>query len=268
MFRQVLAVIIVCLFTFSCGNSTDVAKVNGKKISKEQFEAFLKFKRISAKDGKKRDKHLSRYLEREALTDMIEKEEALDQTSMMVELAEFKKEMFISRYFEQYLKEKVSEQAVRNYYNTNAKNYENKKVQVAHILIRTNRKMSEPERKAKLTTAMEAYSMIISGKEFAEIAAKYSEDKVSSKKGGDLGWVKEGGISTEFSAKAFELKKDEVSKPFETPFGFHVIKVIEEPKIIIKPFKSVAGNIRYQLRSETKRAEMERLMGKAKIKKY
>ncbi len=268
MIKEILTVLLLSVFLVACGNSTDVAKVNGKKISSEQFEAFLKFKRLSAKDEKKRDKHLSHYLEREALTGVIEKEGVIDKTAMLVELAEFKKEMFISRYFEKFLKDTVSDKAVQNYYNTNAKNYENKKVHVAHILIRTNSKMSEPERKAKMTTAMEAYSKIMSGDTFAGIAEKYSEDKVSSKKGGDLGWVKEGSISPKFSAKALELKQDEVSQPFETVFGYHVLKVIEEPKIIMKPFKSVAGNIRYQLRNEAKKAEMERLMAKAEIKKY
>jgi peptidyl-prolyl cis-trans isomerase C len=90
-------------------------------------------------------------------------------------------------YFEKYLNEQVTDQAVRNYYNTKASEYEQKKAHVAHILIRLNSKMSEEERKVKLTTAQEAYSKIRAGEDFAEIAAQYSEDKISAKKGGDLG---------------------------------------------------------------------------------
>ncbi len=267
MNKTILAVMLLSIVLVACGSSTDVATVNGKKITKEQYDAYLKFKRIAPSDDKKGERHLSHYLEREALTDIIEKEEYLGQESMKAELAEFKKEMYISRYFDKFLKDKVTEQAVKNYYTSHAKDYEKKKVHVAHILIRANSKMSKPERQAKLTTAMEAYSKIVTGEDFGKIAGLYSEDKVSSKKGGDLGWLKQGSISPTFSEKAFELKQGDVSKPLETPFGFHVIKVIEEPKSIKRPFEAVAGNIRYQLRNEVKKAEMDRLMGKAKIKR-
>ena len=184
-----------------------------------------------------------------------------------VELNEFRKEMLISRYFEKLLKEKVSDQAVQNYYNTHAGDYEEQKVHAAHILVRLNKKMSEPERKAKLTTAQEAYSQIRSGKDFAEVAKDFSEDKVSAKKGGDLGWLKKGSVSPQFSKTLFELDTGDISEPFETPFGFHVVKKIEGPTVVKNPFSSVAGDIRYMLRNKAKRAEMERLMGEVKVKK-
>ena len=198
---------------------------------------------------------------------MITGEELLDNELVQAELNEFRKEMLISRYFEKFLKEKVTDQAVRNYYNTHAGDYEERKAHTAHILIRTNRKMKEPERKAKLTTAQEAYSQIRSGKDFGEIAKEYSEDKVSAKKGGDLGWLKEGSIDPRFSKTVFELEPGAVSKPFETPFGFHIVRLIEGPKVVKRPFDAVAGDIRYQLRNKAKKAELERLMAKAKIEK-
>jgi peptidyl-prolyl cis-trans isomerase C len=127
--------------------------------------------------------------------------------------------------------------------------------------------MSETERKAKLTAAQEAYSQILAGKNFAEIARDYSEDKISAKKGGDLGWLKEGSIDSKFSEVLFGLKPAEVSEPFETPFGFHMVKLIDGPRIVRKPFDAVAGDIRYQLRNKAKKAELERLLSTVKIEK-
>lgn len=128
--------------------------------------------------------------------------------------------------------------------------------------------MGEPERQAKLTTAQDAYSQIKSGKDFAEIAKNYSEDKISAEKGGDLGWMKEGSIDKRFSKTIFEdLKEGELSEPFETPFGFHVVKVLEAPQVVKKPFDAVSGDIRYQLRSQAKKAELERLKAEIKIEK-
>jgi len=270
--KNYITVLIIIVFMMSgCSKDKDtsekLAEVNGQEITQAEFDAFLKFKRIKTDNESKQKKLLDQYLEREALAGVIETENHLDNMLMKAELNEFRKEMLISRYFEQFLNESVSDQAVQNYYNTHAAEYEMKKAHAAHILIRTNSKMSEVERKAVLTTAHEAYSKIRSGEDFASIAKDYSDDKVSSKKGGDLGWMKKGSVSPKFSETIFSLKKDDVSEPFETPFGYHIVKVLDEPKTIKQPFSAVEGKIRHMLRSQTKDAEMERLLGKIEIKK-
>lgn len=267
--KRILAVMAGFFLITACGGSSnDFAKVNGEKISQEQFNAYLKFKRIPEKDKERVSQMADEYLEREALASVIESEESLDTPVIKAELNELKKEMLISRYFEKYLSEAVTEQAVKNYYATHAEEYEQKKAHVAHILIRTNKSMDETERQAKLTTAQEAYSKIRTGTDFAAVAREYSEDKVSARKGGDLGWLKEGSISPIFSKKVFEMQEGDVAEPFETPFGYHVVKLVEAPKVIKQPFKSVEGNIRYQLRNEAKKAEIDRLMAKTEVKRY
>lgn len=248
-------------------NPNSIATVNGKEISSQQFEAFLKFKRVPESDEIRKTRLLKQYLEREALAAVIEKQGLLDNALMQAELNEFKKEMFISRYFEKYLAEQVTEQAVTNYYNTKASEYEQKKAHVSHILIRLNKNMSELERQAKLTTIQEAYSKIRSGEDFGEIAMTYSEDRISAKKGGDLGWIKEGSIDKRFSKTVFTMEVGAVSEPFETPFGYHIVTLTEAPQIIKQPLKAVAGDIRYQLRNLAKKAEMERLLAETKIEK-
>ena len=177
----ILITVIAFVFT-ACGQkdkSPELASVNGKSITQAEFDAFLKFKRIPAHDEKRKEKLLDQYLEREALASVIEDEPVLDKALIQAELNEFKKEMLISRYFEIYLKDKVSAQAVQNYYNTHAADYEERRAHAAHLLIRTNKAMSETERKVKLTAAQEAYSKIRAGQNFGEIAKDYSEDKVS-----------------------------------------------------------------------------------------
>ncbi|CAB1055662.1 hypothetical protein D1BOALGB6SA_395 [Olavius sp. associated proteobacterium Delta 1] len=255
---------------FGCGDDDTAPKlavVNEKPVTEAEFEAYLKFKRAPQQDQKRRQMLLDQYLEREALAAAIEKAQLLDRELIAAELNEFRKEMLISRYFEKFLKDKVTDQAVQNYYNTHAADYEQRMARAAHILVRTNKKMSETERKVKLTTAQEAFSQIRAGKDFAEIAADYSEDRISAKKGGDLGWLKEGSIDPRFSKILFELEPGTLSEPFETPFGFHVVKLIEGPKVVKRPLSAVAGDIRYQLRAKTKKAELERLTADVKIEK-
>jgi peptidyl-prolyl cis-trans isomerase C len=267
---KILLTLLVLLLIFSCGSKEDpntIASVNDMNITRQQFDAYLKFKRIPADDQAQREKLLNLYLEREALAAVIEAEELLDKELIMAELNEFRKEMLISRYMEKYLKEQVTDQAVKNYYDTHAADYEDRKAHAAHILIRTNSKMSDTERKAKLTAAQEASSKIRAGEDFSTVAEDYSEDRISAKKGGDLGWIKEGSIDPKFSETLFSLKPGDVSEPVETKFGYHVIKLIEGPAIVKRPLDAVSGDIRYQLRAKAKNAELERLLSEVKIEK-
>lgn len=269
MMRRLLPGLIVSLFIFTagCENKDEIASVNGRGISQQEFDAYLQHKRIAVRDDAHKDKLLDQYLRREALADVVEDMESQDRDLIKAELNELRKEVLISRYFEHYLHENVSDQVVSNYYNNNVAEYEERKAHIAHILVRTNNSMDEVQRKSKLTTAQEAHSKIRGGMDFAEAAERYSEDAVSAKKGGDLGWIKEGTIDKAFSDKAFGLKVGEVSEPFESAFGFHLVTVIEEPKTVRRPLDSVAGQIRHQLRTQYKDAEMERLVGKMKIEK-
>ncbi len=248
----------------ACSND-DIATVNGKGISKTEFDAYLKFKRMPVKDNNRRATILEKYVEREAMASMIEKTTVLDSALIKAEQEEFRKEMLIGRYFEQFLRDKVSEQAVQNYYTSHEKDYEQSKAHVAHILFRTNVKMGDAEKKAKLTTAQEAYSKLQTGSDFAEVAKAYSEDKVSGKKGGDLGWLKQGAIDSKFSEKAFALEKGKITAPFETVFGYHIVKLLDGPAVVKRAFETVKGDIRYQLRNQAKDAELKRMMTESKI---
>ncbi|MFC1749396.1 peptidylprolyl isomerase [Pseudomonadota bacterium] len=260
--------IIVCSVLAGCDSPVErVATVNGQPIAKEAFDAYMKHKRIAARDEQQRNSVLDKYLEREALAGVIESQGSLDKALTEAELNEFRKEMLISRYFEQYLRDNVTDDAVRNYYTSHIEQYQERKVNVAHVLVRTTRNMGDVERQAKATTAQEAYSKLSAGESFESVVEAYSEDTVSAKKGGDLGWLKEGSIHAKFSDAAFSLKAGKISEPVETPFGFHIIKLSEGPQVIKKPFESVSGNIRYQLRNEVKEAELKRLLAEVKIEK-
>ena len=268
--REII-IVLFSLMLLSCNvfeKDNVIANINGRDITIEEFDAYLDFKRIKVRDEKHRQALLDEYLGREALSVVIE--QGLDEKSRLAsqaELADFKRQMNISRYFQNYLKDTVTDQKIQNYYTSNPDQYSETKVHVAHVLFRLDRNMQEPERKAKLTTAMEAWSKLKADEDFASIVENYSEDRISAKKAGDLGWLKQGAIDPKFSKKVFEMKKGEISEPFETSFGYHIVKVLEEARTVKKPFEAVKGDIRYQLRQQTKQAELERLKSEVKIEK-
>ncbi|NQZ08969.1 MAG: peptidylprolyl isomerase [Algicola sp.] len=262
-------VLMVTATLVGCGQSADkVATVGDKIISKSEFSAFLAYKRVDENNQALVSAQLDSYLDREALAMAIEQANVLSPQKVAVELNEFKKEMLISRYFETFVKTQVTDSAIRNYYTSHASNYESKKVNVAHILIRTHANIDETERNAKYTRAHEVYSKLKAGADFKQLVSDYSEDTISAKKAGVIGWLTQGAIDPVFSDKVFNsLKKGEVSEPFQTSFGFHIVKLLEGPVVVKKPLEKVMGDIRHQLRKEAKAAELKRLVSAITIKK-
>jgi peptidyl-prolyl cis-trans isomerase SurA len=120
-------------------------------------------------------------------------------------------------------------------------------VAVAHIMI-LKQKDNEEVTTAK-TTIEDIYKKLQQGEKFEELAKQFSEDKSSASKGGVLNRFGSGQLSSEeFENKAFSLTKENpVSEPFETQFGWHIVKLIEK-----FPIKSY----------EDSRIELENKIGK------
>ena len=91
-----------------------------------------------------------------------------------------------------------------------------------HILIKTNQLVSEADAKRKLEILRER---IIHGADFGELARLNSDDP-SSVKGGDLGWIYPGDTVPAFEREMNSLKVGEISQPFKTPFGWHIVQVL------------------------------------------
>ena len=92
-----------------------------------------------------------------------------------------------------------------------------------HILLRTSEIVSEADAKRKLENMRER---IIHGADFGELA-KLNSDDASAAKGGDLGWLYPGDTVPKFEHVMNALKVGQVSEPFATPFGWHIVQVLE-----------------------------------------
>ncbi len=93
-----------------------------------------------------------------------------------------------------------------------------------HILIRTSSEMSDEQVRKKL---LQLKQEIESGKSFAVLASENSEDPGSKIKGGDLGWSSPGEFSPTFENVANSLDIGQLSEPFKTAFGWHIIEILE-----------------------------------------
>jgi peptidyl-prolyl cis-trans isomerase SurA len=101
-----------------------------------------------------------------------------------------------------------------------------------HILVRTSEAVSEGEARRRLA---DLRSRIVSGAaDFAEMARVHSDDATAGR-GGELDWVYPGDTVPDFERAYQELKVGEVSQPVRTPFGYHLIQVLERRSADMSP---------------------------------
>lgn len=117
--------------------------------------------------------------------------------------------------------------------------YFNSEVEVGEIVFKPI--VNLEERQNAVTLLEDLKQQVEAGADFAELAAKHSDDG-SARAGGDLGWAKRGRYVPEFEAEAFKLEPNEISPVVESEFGFHIIQMMERRgnsirvrHILIKP---------------------------------
>ncbi len=117
--------------------------------------------------------------------------------------------------------------------------------QTRHILIKVDASQTQEVAKQKIE---EIYKQLGQGADFSTLALTYSEDPGSSKRGGDLGWVKEGVMVPEFEAMMKRTPVKNYSTPFATQYGWHILQVVDkkEKDISKQVYRSLAKDVIYK----------------------
>lgn len=100
-----------------------------------------------------------------------------------------------------------------------------------HILIKVNDQVSDADAQHKMLSIKERLD---NGADFAEMARLYSDD-LSASKGGDLGWLYPGDTVPEFEKAMNALQPNQISVPVKSPFGYHIIQVLERRTGSVSP---------------------------------
>jgi peptidyl-prolyl cis-trans isomerase SurA len=88
-------------------------------------------------------------------------------------------------------------------------------------------KISEAQKEEAKRRLNEIRERILKGEDFNVLAQKYSEDPSARQNGGEMGFVGRGAMVPQFEAMGFKLRKGEISQPFESPFGIHIMQLID-----------------------------------------
>jgi parvulin-like peptidyl-prolyl isomerase len=176
-----------------------------------------------------------------------------------------KKELAIQVWQKQQLdKVKVSNKELKNYYDKNKEEFNEKEtVHARHILVKT-----EAEAKDIVKSLKSSKGEALKAKFIEEAKAKSTGP--SGPKGGDLGYFAQGQMVPEFNDKVFDMKVGTLSEPVKTQFGYHVIYLEDKKDKKTLAFTEVKSFIEQRLKMEkfkvNMKTKMAQLQKKATIK--
>lgn len=150
----------------------------------------------------------------------------------------------------------ITDKEAQGYFKKNKNDFViSDKIRVRHILLQS-------EDKAK-----ELLKKIEKGDDFTKLAREHSIDKVTADKGGDLGYFNKGEFIAEFEEVAFAMtQKGEVSDIVKTPFGFHIIKLIDKKQKDDITLSDVEEEVRKKLEKEKFDAWIQKKEKKFRVK--
>ncbi|MFZ5981752.1 MAG: peptidylprolyl isomerase [Candidatus Zixiibacteriota bacterium] len=116
----------------------------------------------------------------------------------------------------------ITDEELQEYYNQHKEKYQVDKRVVLDI-VQLEKKPSDYDWEIAHKEIKTIYDSLMTGADFAEMAKTYSQDN-SAQNGGDLGWFGQNQMVKEFDTLAFSMKEGEISEPFRTQFGWHIIQ--------------------------------------------
>lgn len=145
-----------------------------------------------------------------------------------------------------YVKEKITDEQLKQYYEANKDFFDRVEVKVSHVVVRVGANAPATERAAAKQKLQTLRTEILAGRiDFADAARKHSQCP-SGPTGGDLGYILRKGMLVDeaFCKAAFALKVGELSEVVETDFGVHLIKATDRKAGIASSFEKCIEDVR------------------------
>lgn len=275
-------------FLFSSKNKDVAARVNGDIITRAEFQKKLESLNFATKDNKAEDQKAKQDALQALITDRLveQKAQKLDLSTDPAYSQRFEKytlEHLSDLLFQKEIVEKVQVQdtEITAFYNANLEQLFTKPEQfkVSHILIKmetdtlqkTSSKKAKQAQKEAEKKALEkiesVYQRAVKGEDFAALAKEYSEEEGSREKGGELGYLPRGRMLTEFDDQLSTLQPNEVSKPFKTKFGYHILKYTDKkPSEVIELNKDLSDRIKATLLKDKQRKKADEYLQDLKMR--
>lgn len=143
---------------------------------------------------------------------------------------------------------------------------DHKEVKASHIMKMTPRGENEDSIIAAKKIVIDSIAAIVTAENFGEIAQIESEDRGSSARGGDLGWFGKGMMVKPFEDAAFTLETGQISAPFRTMYGWHIL--YKEGERGIQPLDSIRTQVERQVMRDERAKEADKSFVRKTRKEY
>jgi len=233
-------VMMWCCVAASAQSDPVLMTVNGEPITRSEFEySYNKNNSETVVDKKNVNEYVELFINYKLKVEAA-KEAGIDTTKA------FKSEFLLYR--NQQLRpsfindEDLEREAQRIYAMTKARvDSTGGLVRPAHILVLLRQQTSDDDQAKAKQRIDSIYNELKKGADFAEMARQHSEDRGSARRGGDIAWIQKGQTLKEFEDVAFSLKKGEMSEPFLSPAGYHIVKLLDKGNFF--PYDSVHADL-------------------------
>lgn len=234
-----LASLFITVLAVKAQSDPVVMTVNGVDVNRSEFE--YSFNKNNA-DGVIDKKTVEEYADLYAIYKM-KVAAALD--AKLDTLTSFKQEYAVYR-DQQVLPSMASDDEVlseaRNAYDRAKEQIGSKGLILpAHIFLRLSTKATAEEQRTVAQRADSVWQAIKQGADFAELCKKVSQDRRSAVNGGELAWIGPNQVYPEFEEAAYALQKGEVSRPVQSPDGYHIILMKDRKQL--EPFEELKDQI-------------------------
>lgn len=241
------------LATYKGGNVTESKIMEQFKDALENQPQF-KGKKLADLDPQMREAIINGYINSMLLEEEAKNSDIQNSASFKSKVANMKKQLVQQEMIDSYLKKNITDKMIDAEYKVLKEALKDKhEIKVSHILV-------PDEAKAK-----EAKKKLNKGSKFAAIAKEYSSDQSSKANGGSLGYVMQGQLVPQFEAKAFSMKKGEISDPVKTEFGWHIIMLEDKRKAPIPAKEDALPSIKNKLSQDLVGKYFDELRKKHKV---
>ncbi|KFE70049.1 peptidylprolyl isomerase [Hyalangium minutum] len=249
-----------------CDDSRTVAKVGRTGLTVEDVTQLRAAQSPSVRAAP--EQTLEVLVDRALLAEEARRQKLHEQPTVKAQLAAAERELLAHAVLERAVAPSVTDEALRARYEAARSRLERREVHVAQIFARMPEGSDEKTRRQAQVRINQAYARLAGGEPFETVARELSEDLVSAPQGGELGVVREGGVDPAFFAQAVALAAGAWSKPFITPFGWHVVKALEASKTVVPSFDEARGVLESEARQEAQAKLMERLRQEISVRRY
>ncbi len=230
-----LALVAVLAAPAADAQENVVAKVNGKAITDTDMrlaEAEIGSDLGSLPEATRRRVLLEFLIENQLFADAAEGEQLGTGAAFNERLQYWRRRALRDAYFDKSVRATISDADAKQFYVGQIGTMKpEEEVRARHILVDSKDK------------AREIYEKLAHGSDFAQLAKEHSKDPGSKDQGGELGFFGRGQMVPPFEEAAFRLKKGEISEPFESQFGWHIVKVDDRRQRPAPPFEVVKDRV-------------------------